>query len=196
MRRTLSKGTNPTQRLVGLKNSGDRNPHDHYITPTKAVEDLIEKEQEYGGFEGLGWEPSCGTGAISKVFEKRAYRIQSSDIRKDDGVYGIRGLDFLKSNQEADWIVMNPPNDQVLAHIKKALESAKKVCVLGRIQLLEGQERLKLFRKEPPIRVYVFSKRISCIDPQTLLPLPQIMCFSWFIWERGFKGKTTLDWIP
>ncbi len=184
--------------MVGIKNGRNRSPHDYYITDPKAVKAILERED----LEGVILDPCAGNGGIAKFF-KDINNFFCSDIREDDDLYpqAVKGIDFLKDYDKKslalspNTIIMNPPFNSILQFIKKALELADKVVVFGRIQLLEGKERYKFFMKNPPIRVYVFSDRISCIDPKTGWNTPAIMCFCWFVWEKGFKGKPTIQWI-
>ncbi len=67
--------------------------------------------------------------------------------------------------------------------------------MFGRIQLLEGLKRYdELYKDNPPKKVYVFSGRCSCLKDGKKVKAG-LMCFAWFVFERGFKGPTTLDWI-
>lgn len=192
----LSSKSTSTQRLVGIKNGRNRSPHDYYITDPKAVKAILERED----FEGVILDPACGNGGIAKFFKDNDWFF-CSDIRTDDDLYpeAVKGIDFLEEDSKymlaPDTIIMNPPFNQILQFIKRALELADKVVVFGRIQLLEGKERYKFFLKNPPKRVYVFSNRISCIDPKTGWNAPAIMCFCWFVWEKGFKGEPSIHWI-
>jgi len=173
------------QRQVGFNKETVRSPADFYITPNVAVIELLKRER----FHGLGWECASGNGSISKFFPN----IISSDIRTDDSVFGDKGVDFLKTNRRVDYIITNPPFSLMLPFAKHALECANKVALFGRIQFLEGVERHRFFSEHPPIRVYVFSNRLSCSTDGIVKS--DIMCFCWFIWEKGFHGQPSLDWI-
>ena len=65
-----------------------------------------------------------------------------------------------------------------------------------RTLFLEGQARRKLFDANPPKRVWVTSKRIICakngdFDNNT----GGAQSYSWFIFEKGYKGETILKWF-
>jgi len=180
------------QRQTGFSKEAKRSPEDYYITPDVAIEELLKREK----FEGLGWEPACGNGAISKFFPDMIV----SDIRTDDTVIGERGIDFLNEYRKVDYIVTNPPFSIALEFVKQALLCADKAAIFCRIQFLEGQERYKFFKENPPKRVYVFSNRVSCYAPseedkRILKKEHGIMCFCWYIWEKGYKGKPEINWI-
>lgn len=178
------------QKQIGFSKNIKRSPEDYYITPSEAVKALLKRET----FEGIGWEPASGNGAIAKFFPG----MMASDIRTDDDVYGEKGIDFLREFREVDYIITNPPfkiAEDFMWHSMKC--ARKKVAIFARLLLLEGKGRLKFFRTYPPIRIYVFSNRLSCIRPEAkVTDAPTgIMCFAWFIWEKGYKGKPTIDWI-
>ena len=64
-----------------------------------------------------------------------------------------------------------------------------------KLQTLEGQERYKkIFSKYPPRKIYVFIKRIQCAK-NGLFKGSSAVCYAWFIWEKGYKGHTIIDWL-
>ena len=176
------------QRQTGFSQTTKRSPEDFYVTPDKAIRALLKREK----FSGIGWEPACGNGAITKFFPG----IKASDIRTDSDIAGKGGIDFLAVRQKVDFIITNPPFCLITEFIEHSLKCAKmKVAIFGRIQLLEGKKRYHLFMKHPPVRIYVFSSRLNC-DPDSFKSRNVgILCFCWFVWEKGFHGKPTIDWI-
>ena len=59
-----------------------------------------------------------------------------------------------------------------------------------------GKERRKIFDKFPPKKVYVSSSRIKCAKNGNFDELDgSAMSYAWFVWEKGFKGKPTLEWF-
>lgn len=177
------------QRQTGFNKKTKRSPADFYRTPAVAVMELLKRET----FEGLGWEPACGDGAISKFFPN----IISSDIRTDPDITGEIGIDFLNETRKVDYIVTNPPFSLMLHFAQHALKCADKIALFGRIQFLEGVKRYIFFKENPPKRIYVFANRLSCASATDSKESKSggIMCFCWFIWEKGYKGKPTIDWI-
>lgn len=176
-------------RETGFSRTAIRRPEDFYITPKVAIEELLKREK----FVGRGWEPACGDGAISRFFSNNIH-FRSSDIRRDKDIYGEKGVDFLKTYHSVDFIITNPLFSLILPFMEHAVECAKKkVALFGRIQLLESKKRYYFFKHHPPIRVYVFSSRVSC-SPQSTKKR-KVMCFAWFIWKIGYTEKPSLDWI-
>lgn len=81
-----------------------RAAYEFYPTPPEATRALLSVES----FEGDIWEPACGDGAISKVFEAAGYQVVSTDLI--DRGYGVGGHNFLKSDKPlAKNIITNPP---------------------------------------------------------------------------------------
>lgn len=64
------------------------------------------------------------------------------------------------------------------------------------IRYLEGQKRRKeIYDINPPLKVLVSSSRILCSKNATFSETGSTVCYAWFIWEKGFDGKTTLEWF-
>jgi len=181
-----------TQRSVGYSNPEKRMADDFYETPAVAVEELLKREK----FLDPIWEPAVGAGAISKILTEHNYFVVGSDIRP--GVAGFGGRDFLttkfpKENEEPKSIITNPPFKLALPFILRALSepSVTKIAMFARIQLLESKERYEqLWSKHPPVRIYIFSKRVTCSAEGI-----SIMAFAWYIWEKDFRGCPEMHWI-
>lgn len=168
-----------------------RQSDDFYVTPDIAIEKLLEVEK----FENPVWECACGDGAISKILEKHGYTVISTDLRIDNKIYGEKGIDFLTTKKEVKTIMTNPPFKLFNEFILHSLPQANKVVMFGRIQALEGMERYKtIYSKNPPSRIYVFSKRVSTTK-EGQGKANGTVCFAWFVWEKGFLGKTIVEWI-
>ena len=65
-----------------------------------------------------------------------------------------------------------------------------------KIQFLEGQERYKFFKENPPKKIYVASKRLNCAkDGDFDKYKSSAVCYAWFVWQKGYKGSPEIDWI-
>lgn len=173
----------------------ERQTNDFYATDPKAAELLCEVET----FAPDIWEPACGQGHLAKVFERKGYRVRSTDLV--DRGFGSQ-MDFLYFNTER-WngdIITNPPYKFATEFVYKALDlipDGNKVAMFLKVQFLEGKARRKLFEQYPPRRVYVFTSRIDCAinGDFTQIKNGSAVCYAWFIWEKGYKGETILRWI-
>lgn len=180
--------------LVGHDKDGDRPLLDFYPTPPEATLALLDR---YSFGDGV-WEPACGDGAISKVLKDSGYKVVSSDI-KDYGYPSVR-LDFLEYEPKnlAPNIITNPPFKLGEAFVRKSLEVVRPdgyVCILHKLQFLEGQKRKALFEEFPPVGVYVFSKRLSLTRDGKPMKNGGMMAFAWYVWRVGHTGSTFINWI-
>ncbi len=180
-------------RTLGASNhsDNDREENDLYCTHPDAIKTLIKLEQ----LPNPIWEVCDGLGHISDTLIERGYNVRRSDLftRGRD----IEQLDFLKSNETWNGtIVTNPPYSDAIAFVRKAMQTVtdgNKVCMWLRILFLESQLRYKLFKEFPPIRVWVSSRRIPCGMNGEFGASAQ--GYAWFVWEKGYKGKTELGWF-
>lgn len=191
--------SNPIFRTLGASNHTDkeRQNEDFYATDPIAAELLLKEEK----FSHNIWECACGQKHLSGVFEKYGYNIRSSDLidRCGNGVF-----DFLSmENQSWDGdIITNPPYKYASEFIYKSLsviQQGNKVAMFLKLQFMEGKERKHLFTKFPPKTVYVSSSRILCAKNGDFEGLKasggSAVAYAWYVWEKGFKGNTTVKWI-
>ena len=180
--------------VIGATNHSlnERAENDFYATPPFAVEELLKLEE----FSTNIWEPACGFGHISRVFEEHGHNVTSTDLI--DRGYGKGGMDFLKSeaaNMDCD-IVTNPPYKYAQEFVEKALSvvAAKhKVAMFLKLTFLEGKNRRRMFELYPPKVVYVSTSRLACAKNGTEW-IPSCICYAWFVWEKGFKGEPVIRW--
>ena len=176
--------------------SSTRHADDYYATDPIAVDLLLSK------YKGLGHnilEPCCGEGHTSKQLIAHGYTVISEDLIYRG--YGKGGCDFLKRLQLPSGIssiVTNFPFKLVLDCTLHALSLLPEKGVLAsfvRLNFLEGQERYqKLFSVTPPKHVFVFPKRIRC-GKDGIFPDTSAVAYSWLVFEKGWSGSSTLDWL-
>lgn len=171
-----------------------REENDYYATEPKAVKLLLDEET----FDTNIWECACGELHISNVLNEYGYNVRNSDLIKR--VENIEQLDFLQSTKK--WhgdIITNPPYKYAQEFVEKSIdliEDGNKVAMLLRLQFLEGKKRKELFKKYPPKYVYVFSGRINCSKNGDFKTYKSsALSYAWFVWEKGYKGETTIRWI-
>lgn len=182
--------------LSGTSTSRVRVKDDYYATPPESTMALLDREI----FEGNILEPACGAGHMSEVLKEYGYDVVSNDLI--DRGYGELNKDFLLEEfPKYDNVITNPPFKYAKEFIEKALEvSNKKVAMFCKIQLLEGVARRDMFENTPLRTVYVFTKRQNPLRNGS--PVDEngkkwasTMCFAWFVWEHGYEGKPTIEWI-
>lgn len=174
--------------IQGVNNQREEN--DFYPTPPNAVYELLKREN----FKGEIWECACGDGAISKVLKDSGYEVYSTDLIYRG--YGEGNIDFLKTNRKTQNCITNPPYKYATEFVEKALESSTdKVAMLMKIQFLEGVKRYEMFQNTPLKKVCVFSKRLKIYKNGIKMGNSTMMCFAWFIWEKGYTEKPYIEWI-
>jgi hypothetical protein len=72
-----------------------------------------------------------------------------------------------------------------------------KIAMLLRLQFLESKSRRSLFDSTPPRTLYVSSSRLLCARNGDFEAHKDgsAVAFAWFVWQKGFIGKPTIEWI-
>ena len=174
-----------------MKFDKNREALDFYATDKRAIEELLNREK----FKTTVYEPACGQGHIGRVLKEYGYKVKATDICYR-GYGEEKEVDFFTVKENDLDIVTNPPYFCAHKFIRQALEISKsgtKIAMLFRLAFLEGQKRYELFKKYPPKRVYVFSKRLTCAKNAEFEKYKSsAIAFSRFVWEVGY---TELRWI-
>ena len=188
--------------MLGASNHSEkkRETNDYYATDPKAL-DIFLKQIDTDGIKLHKdiWECACGEGHLSEELIKHGFNVWSTDLI--DRGYGKGNVDFLKSipNEWQGDILTNPPYKFAKEFVEKALEVTRYGCytvMFLKIQFLEGQARLKLFKKHPPKFVYVNSARQICsMNGEFEKYNASAICYCWFIWQKGFTGEPVIRWI-
>jgi hypothetical protein len=173
----------------------DREQNDYYATEPKAVKLLLEIED----FSQLHvWECACGEGHLSKQMQEQGLTVYSSDLISRG--YG-NTFDFLSEGNK-EWkghIITNPPYKYAQQFIEKALSiipNGCKVAMFMPVRYTEGKARKKMFQSNPPKVVYISSSRLKCaINGEFDKMKGSATSYAWFVWEKGFNGKTTMEWF-
>lgn len=183
--------------IIGASNHSDvvRQKEDYYATEPKAAELLLQ----HCHLDGPIWEPACGERHLASVFERAGYDVRSSDIiRRCD----CEQLDFLSPDNLQMWngdIVTNPPYkyaQQFVEHSLRLVPDGHKVCMFLKLTFLEGKARKSLFINTPPYRILVSSSRLICAMNGEFDKYPSsAVAYAWYVWVKGFKGMTTVEWI-
>ena len=99
-------------------------------------------------------------------------------------------------------IITNPPYKYAKEFVEHALDisvDGVKVAMFLKLTFLEGKARKKLFEKYPPKTVYVSSARLQCAKNGDFEKYGKgvgtAVAYGWYVWEKGFNGKPTIEWI-
>ena len=197
-----TKGSNSFYKILGASNHTQkgREPNDFYATTPKAAELILEKES----FSPTVWECAVGEGHLAEVFKRHGYNVLSSDII-DRGYPNTEIINFLEYTPDCEKdidIVTNPPYKYAKEFVEKSLQcisNGHKVAMFLKLQFLKGKERRKLFESAPPKTIYVASGRLLCAKNAQFDAMRKsgggAIAYAWFVWEKGYKGKPTIDWI-
>ena len=186
------------KQLVGSQmGDGNRQENDFYPTPSIVTQSLLEVED----FNGSIWEPACGKGDMSEVLSEQGLDVLSTDLI--DRGYGQGNIDFLDDKQierfgKVDVVITNPPFSLGLDFVLQAKKVArKKICIFNKSSFLEGIKRYEMWMDSdfPLKTMYQFSGRITFKQYLKHESSGGMLPFSWFVFEKGFKGKPTIEWI-
>jgi hypothetical protein len=182
--------------LAGTSTTRERVQDDFYATPEESTLALLAVENIV--YPAL--EPACGAGHIARL-------LKDGQVTATDLVYrgyGTGGLDFLVGDFFKDsvaTIITNPPFNLFQEFAEKALSVAtNKVILFGKLQALEGKKRATWMQSSPLRTVYVFKGRQNPLRDGNPLnengkPWSNTMAFAWFVWEIGYSGKPTIEWL-
>ena len=177
--------------IAGTSEWRNRVENDYYATPLQSTRALLDVEEII--YPAL--EPACGEGHIAKMLDGE---VTASDIV--DRGYG-KQTDFFLVDTRYETIITNPPFNLFQEFAEHALKLAKKKVILfGKLQALEGKKRATFMQNSPLRTVYVFKSRQNPLRNGSALdekgkPWASTMAFAWFVWEKGYDGKPTIEWI-
>ena len=189
-------------KTLGASNHTDkeRQSEDFYATDPIAIDKLLKVEKPSKWI----YECACGQGHLSERLKENGYEVYSSDL-VDRGYYGTNVEDFfsVKTLDDDYDILTNPPYKyakEFVLHALDLLGNGRKCYMFLKTTFLEGKQRYKeLFSKAPPRTIYVFSERVLCAKNAQFEQMKKsggsAVSYSWFVWEKGYQGKTTIEWI-
>lgn len=183
---------------IGASNHSlrEREYLDFYASPSSIVEDLLK----YHIIPHRDiWECAAGENNLVFPLQKAGYKVITSDIieRKIKLDYVE---DFLSTTQlRAPIILTNPPYNKAKEFIIHSIElGAEYIYMFLKTTFLEGQSRYnELFSKYPPKEIWVFTKRVQVAlnNNEEEFKKSSAVSYSWFIWEKGYKGAPMIYWI-
>lgn len=200
-------------KIIGASNHTDkeRQTDDYYATDPIAIDKLLVAEKPNHRI----WECACGGGHLSKRLQEKGFWVYSTDIvdrgccdeivdfLREEPVYGISTKPLYDSHDITYDIITNPPYKYAMEFVLRALELLQAGCkcyMFLKLTFLESEKRFKeLFAKQPPKAIYVFSKRVLCAKNGEFERMREgggsAVAYAWFVWEKGYIGKTEVSWI-
>lgn len=188
-------------KTLGASNHTDkeRQNEDYYATDPVCLDKLIKKFD----IPEIICEPCCGEGHLSKKLIELGHKVYSSDLINRG--YG-EVKDFFEMTElpeDCNCILTNPPYKYGLQIVNHSLDLLKDggYCIMFlKTTFLEGKKRYQeLFSKNPPKYMFQFTERVMCAkngDFELMIASGgSAISYAFYIWQKGFKGKTTIDWI-
>jgi hypothetical protein len=170
--------------------------HDHaargldaYFSPPEAVHSLLRLEADY----------LAGDGAMVRPLQQAGLKVIASDIA-DYGLSGCEaGVDYLRArpSKGVGGIITNPPYKLAMSFAQKAIAEVPYLALLLRTNFLESVNRLAFFRRYPPARLWVSSRRLPMMHrlgwqgPRAA----NNTCFAWFVWDNEAKETCRFGWF-
>ena len=191
-------------KTLGASNHTDkeREGDDFYATEPKAIDILLDYQEM--SLPRRVWEPSCGTGCLSERLRERGFEVVSTDLI--DRGYGKGGVNFFTQQQVpegVECIITNPPYKYATEYVKHSLSLLPDggwLCLFLKTTFAEGQQRFfEIFNPTPPIYVLQCVERVLCAKNALFAEMQaaggSAVSYAWWVWRKGYKGRTTLDWI-
>ena len=93
-------------------------------------------------------------------------------------------------------VITNPPFKIMQEFATHALGlGCEKLCLLGKLAFLEGQDRTKWLETTPFKCAYVFRKRLTLYRYGEKMKNSGMIAFAWYVWEKGHVGEPVIRWI-
>jgi hypothetical protein len=196
---TATHWANLTKEGVDLR---ERHPFDFYPTNQAHVEAAFNLLPSHFAPEKV-LDPGMGMGVFGKEAKKRWTDsfVVGVELNNDMPLHNwydwnIRG-DFLSIpfDDRFDLVIGNPPYGEAEAFVRRSLALLRPdgwLIFLLRLSFAESVTRFLMFTHEaPPFSVVTCSDRPSFTgDGKT-----DSSAYAYFVWQKGYQGKTILDWV-
>lgn len=172
-----------------------REEHDYYTTDPLAItilhrNGLLDNNNSYFDF-------CCGGGNLGNELRRLGYHVEYESDLYDRG-HGDIGVDFFTINQKVQGnTIANPPYKHINDWIAHSLKiTSNKVYIFCRIQTIESMKRYQIFKKNPPILICPFVKRVKCYKNDDRTYKSSAVCYAWFIWDNTVDNtETKVKWL-
>ena len=176
---------------------GVRQEHDYYATDPNALTSLLRMKE----LPKVVYECACGAGHLAEVLGKHGHSVVATDLVSRG--YGVGGVDFLKVEklpENCNCILTNPPYKFTMEFIEHSLEllpEGGEAIFLLNVNALSGKARYERFYKHGVLKeVFVFPRRIQCAKNGDFASQNgSAVNYAWFVFRKGYLGKTHVRWI-
>jgi len=192
---------------------GERQKEEYYATDPKFINLLLKKEPWLKNPKLKILEPCAGENIlVDRFYELTGNKMDSYDLisRRED----VKAADYFTTDfkDKYDVILTNPPylkdtmktNRGMADMIIKMLDDVKvggSVILFLKTLHLESQVRYeKIYKNNPPSKLWVFSKRIYCYKNADFTFSSSAVSYTIFMWtnkksDGSFDKDTKIDWI-
>jgi hypothetical protein len=82
--------------------------------------------------------------------------------------------------------------------MKAKKQGRKKIAMFLKTVWLESEKRYEMFQdKDFPLKtMYQFSKRVTLFKNGKKMKNGGMIAYAWFVWDKDYEGKPTIEWIP
>jgi hypothetical protein len=188
-----------------LHSDNPRRENDFYPTPYGLCRASIDALPE-GFIPKIVIDPGCGTGRWGKVLKEKFKDSWIMGVDINDEIERIEEYsnyffyDYTKIkawNVIPNLIIGNPPYKFAEEFVLKSfsyLDDGGYLMFVLRLGFLESESRRKgLWKKFPPRKVLVCGRRPSFNTPKDRKT--DGTAYAVFLWQKGWKGITNLDWL-
>ena len=174
--------------------------HDFYATAPIAVEKLVEADPEHLNSSLVKiWEPAAGNGGVAIPLRERGFAVICSDIVERDFPLHFIGDFFALTRAPAGTttIITNPAYRQAQQFAEHAINLVPDVFLLLRLAFYESVRRTDLLEHRGLRALHVFRRRLPRMhrDDWNGPRASSSICFAWFHWQRGYRGRPFLNRI-
>lgn len=175
----------------------EREPNEHYVEPAWCSKRLFEVEK----FGSTIWDPCCGFGTIPDEATIAGYDIFATDLvdRGYENLDGVADLYDARVSVDVPDVVCNPPFKSIgqftlQVVLRPSTKKAALICPVARLNAAHPW-----LQTLPLIRIWLLTPRPSMPPGHVIAagekPGGGKMDYCWIVFERGFKGKPTVDWL-
>lgn len=180
---------------------------DFYATDPSSVKKFMEYYTKIKGYELENLtclEPCAGNLHMSNILKGYFKEVNTYDIiERDFKLDKIISILDLTTNdiKDFDYIITNPPFkiiNQIIKHMVDIMRDKQRFITLAPISILESKARYEIFKDNPPKHIYINTGRVNCAKNGDFVKYPNnsSQVYIWVLFEKGFKGTTSLHFIP
>lgn len=184
----------------------DRHKSDYYITPPGEIyKFLLKYERAYAArLPPVIFDPSAGGARVNDIpvtpmsYPEALYQagyadseVFTNDIREDSPAdLHMDYLEMAAPEVSYGTIITNPPFSLAVEFTEKALDEARVVIVLQRLNWLGSKKRKAFWDENPPTAVFVHHERMSFTNNGETDSIE----YAHFVWDSRFGYNTRL-WV-